>query len=206
MSIYDNPQEYANKAYITLEQAKIRCKHFKKIEEEINETRKCPKCGEYTLEFEGGSYEEGYSDFIYCTNEVRQIDEDCDGCDVCEGCFVECEFTSNVTGQFEPLSDGYNFDIVLYFSFQIKECGIEEVEKQIGGSWPQFVDRDNSTLDPVIFHCPHCGKVEIPGNIPVPDYCSECGSSPPGIWNWIKAKVLRVVVNYKNAMFHQPGN
>jgi len=195
LSIYDNPQEYANKTRTTLKQAIIRCQHFKKIEAEIQKARKCPKCGKETLEFEGGSCEEGYSDYIYCTNEVPVTGEDCNDCNSCKdhgSCFVECDFTSDVTEQYKPLSDGYDFDIVLYLVFGIEQYGMESVEKQIGCSWLQFVDRDNWTFDPRVFHCPRCGKIEIPGEIPTPDYCPECGSPPPGIWNWIKTKVLQM--------------
>lgn len=135
MSIYDNPQEYAKKTFITLEQAVLRCQHFKKLKKEIQEAKKCPKCGAYTLEFESGCYEEGYGDFIYCTNEISDVDEDG------EEVFVECGFTSSLTEQFQPLVHWYDFDIILMFSNDIEERGMDKVEKEIGCSWPEFVDK-----------------------------------------------------------------
>lgn len=130
MSIYDNPKEYAEKTSITLEQANVRCKYYKELENKVNEARKCPECGGHTLELESGSYYEGTSDFIYCDNEEN-----------------DCEFTSNVTEQFEPLLHGYDFDIVLYFGVNdIQQKDIKEVEDDIGCSWFDFVEKHNKEI------------------------------------------------------------
>ncbi len=137
MSIYDNPQNYAEEASITIEQATLRCKYFKELEAKIHEARKCPRCGEYTLEFEGGSYEENYRDYVYCTNE--NIPDNENG----EGYYVDCDFTSEIIDQFELLSTGYNFDVVLCFGMNIKSQGLQKVEKEIGCPWSKFVDKNN---------------------------------------------------------------
>ncbi|ALP36813.1 hypothetical protein ASL14_12210 [Paenibacillus sp. IHB B 3084] len=59
MNIYDNPEKFAKDLKISLEQAEMWCKNQKKIQEEIEQARLCPKCGKHTLEYEIGSYEEG---------------------------------------------------------------------------------------------------------------------------------------------------
>ena len=88
MSIYENEKEYAEKTFMTLEQAKLRCEFYKKLNQEINDARKCPKCHQDTLEIESG--EEGQSEYVYCESEIIKIDEDG------EEYSDECDFTSDV--------------------------------------------------------------------------------------------------------------
>jgi hypothetical protein len=141
MSLCDNAKEYAEKTYITLEQAKIRCQYFIKLKAKIYEAKKCPKCGEHTLEIESGSYEEGYSSYVYCENDkIPTVDEDGDEY------MEECDFTSDVTKEFEPISHWFDFDVVLMFSINIESDGIKAVEEQIGCSWSEFVEKDTNDL------------------------------------------------------------
>ena len=71
-SIYANPYKYACKCDIPIELAKIAClkqRHF--IKEQQKHPMYCPICKSKNMNFESGSYEEGYGDFIEC--------EDCGG-------------------------------------------------------------------------------------------------------------------------------
>jgi len=140
--IYDNAEEYAKQTFTTLEQAKIRCDHYKKLQEQQHQAKKCPKCGQHTLEFETGCYEEGYGDYIYCENEKVEKVIDEDG----EEFYKECDFTSKVTKNFEPIHHWWDFDEVLAFSIDIERDGKEEIEKQIGCTWTQFVENANKEL------------------------------------------------------------
>jgi hypothetical protein len=141
MSLCDNPKEYAKQTHISLEQAEIRCKYFKELKEKIHAARKCPKCGEHTLAIEGGSYEEGIQSYVYCENDkIPTIDEEGDEY------MEECDFTSDVTKEFEPISHWYDFDVVLMFSIDIDRDGIKAIEKQIGCTWSDFVENDTKDL------------------------------------------------------------
>lgn len=141
MALCDNSKEYAEKTLISLEQAEIRCEYFRKIKEKMYEAKKCPKCGEHTLEIEGGSYEEGINSYVYCENDkIIVIDEDGEEYE------TECDFTSDITKEFEPISDWYDFDVVLMFSLDIDSDGIKAVEEQIGCSWTEFVEKDTMDL------------------------------------------------------------
>lgn len=141
MSIYNNPKQYAETTFMTLEQAKVRCNYYNKLEKLIYEAKKCPKCGEHTLEIESGCYEEGYSDYVYCGNDnIKTVDGDG------EDFFDECDFTSDVRKEFEPISHWYDFDVVLAFSIDIKKDGLLVTEKNIGCSWNEFVEKENKEL------------------------------------------------------------
>lgn len=99
-SIYANPYKYAVKCNIPFELAKIMClkqRHFHK--EERKHRMYCPICKSKNMIFEGGSYEEGYGDFIECT--------DC-------GETFDCDEVPNV--EYASLTGWEDFDAVLYFS------------------------------------------------------------------------------------------
>ncbi len=85
-------KQYKRKTGCTVAQAKIAIDYFKFLQEKAKKAAICPKCGG-ELYLESGSYEEGYEDYI--------------------GCFV-CDFTSDVTGDFEYLTLWHGFDPVLY--------------------------------------------------------------------------------------------
>lgn len=141
MSIYNNPEQYAKETHMTLAQAEVRCAHFKQLAQKMEDIRTCPKCGKNTLELEGGSYEEGIKASVYCENdEVKVVDEE-DG----EEYFTDCDFTSPVTKEYQALDSYYDFDIVLEFAGEINEVGITEIEKRIGSSWNDFVEKENKT-------------------------------------------------------------
>lgn len=99
-SIYANPYKYACTCNIPIELAKIAClkqRHF--IKEQRKHRMYCPVCKSKNLIFEGGSYEEGYGDFIEC--------EDC-------GETFDCDKVPNA--EYASLTGWEDFDAVLYFS------------------------------------------------------------------------------------------
>lgn len=62
-SIYANPYKYACKCDIPIELAKIAClkqRHF--IKEQQKHPMYCPICKSKNMNFESGSYEEGYGE------------------------------------------------------------------------------------------------------------------------------------------------
>lgn len=135
MSIYLNPKRYAEVTHTTLEQAKIRCDYFRTFLEKTEVAKICPKCKASTLEFECGSYEEGYGDYIRCENDqIETKDEEGDVY------YEECNFTSDVTEEFIPLTSWYGFDVILMFAYDIEQKGMKEFEKELGCSWTEFVD------------------------------------------------------------------
>lgn len=141
MSIYNVPKDYAAQTVMSLEQATIRCNHYKKIEEQSFEASKCPQCGQHTLAIECGSFEEGYSDFVYCENDKVTVTDE-DG----ETYHTDCDFTSNVTKEYEPISHYYDFDEVLAFSIGIEQGGLASIESNIGCTWSEFVEKANKRL------------------------------------------------------------
>jgi carboxypeptidase C (cathepsin A) len=141
MSLYDHPKEYAKETFMSLDQAEIRCRHYKKMQEKRHKAKKCPTCGKHTLQIEDGSYEEGITAYVYCENdEVPYVDEEGDTC------FTDCEFTSEITEQYEPISHWYDFDEVLAFSMEVEEEGIKKIEERIGCTWTEFVEGSNKEL------------------------------------------------------------
>lgn len=141
MSIYNNTEEYAKQTFMSLEQSEIRCKYFRKIQQKMHESKRCSKCGQHTLEIESGSYEEGTQDFVYCENDkVSVIDE------YGEKYLTDCDFTSDVDKEYEPVNHWYDFDEVLAFSIDFESNGKEMVEKHIGCSWDEFINESNKKL------------------------------------------------------------
>lgn len=140
MSLYDNPQEYANKTYISSEQANIRCALFKKIQNNIDEARICPKCGMKTLKFVEGSIVKGIESNIICVNEknIRVDDEEKES-------FVDCKFTSNLTEKFSPLVPYYDFDIIFIMGNNSETLDkIEnEINEEFDCTWSDFVNGIN---------------------------------------------------------------
>lgn len=98
-SIYANPYKYAYICDVPIEYARIVQKRENNIAKIVYNARKCPKCGSRSLCFEGGSYEEGYGDYIYCDNEN------------CEETFLVSDINN---GQY--LSGWFDFDSVLWAS------------------------------------------------------------------------------------------
>lgn len=141
MSIYNNSEEYAKRTFMSLEQAEIRCEYFRKLQQKMYESKKCPKCGQHTLEIEGGSYEEGTKDYVYCENDkVSEIDEDG------EKYLADCDYTSDVDKEHEPISQWYDFDEVLALVIDFDRNDKKEVEEHIGCSWDKFIDTSNKKL------------------------------------------------------------
>ena len=99
-SIYSNPYKYSVKCNIPFELAKIMClkqRHFYK--EQRKHPMYCPICKSKKLNYEMGSYEEGYGEFIECY--------DC-------GETFDCDEVPNV--EYASLTGWEDFDAVLYFS------------------------------------------------------------------------------------------
>ena len=99
-SIYANPYKYACTCSISFELAKIMCKkqrHFYK--EQKKHPMYCPVCKSKHLTYEGGSWEEGYDEFIECA--------DC-------GETFDCGDVPNV--EYASLTGWENFDPVLFYS------------------------------------------------------------------------------------------
>jgi hypothetical protein len=110
--------EYARKIHFyKMSLVKKRLKMYDNLEIQKQKSMICPKCGNKSLYFEGGSYEENYGDGVYCDY---------------------CNFVSDITEDFESLRFGNDFDVLLWFSIDIDRHGIEEVEKEVGCSWNEF--------------------------------------------------------------------
>lgn len=125
---------------MSLEQAEKRCEHFKKLKEQIYQAKKCPKCGEHTLEIEGGSYEEGIKPYVYCENNKVKV---FDGVEEYED---DCDFSSKITKEFEFLNSYCDFDVALAFVVDIQRDGFERTEKNIGCSWNEFIEKDTLSM------------------------------------------------------------
>lgn len=136
MSIYNNPELYAKEANITLEQAEIRCTYFRKLEELNYLAKKCPSCGQHTLTFEEGSYEEGYGSYIYCDNDKLIQTENGEEYE------SDCEFTSDVEKSYEAICDVRDLDVVLMFGFDMQKSDIKEFEAMVGCKWSEFVENN----------------------------------------------------------------
>lgn len=140
MGAYESIEKYAEFTGMPLEQAKVRYEHFMEIKKQMHESKKCPKCHEYTLAIEGGEWESGVSDWIYCENDkIQTRDEEGDAF------YAECDFTDNVKKEY-LFAFEIDFDVVLYFACQIKEEGLESVEQMIGRTWKEFLDKENSEI------------------------------------------------------------
>lgn len=105
-------KQYKRKTGCTVVQAKIAIDYFKFLQDKAKKASICPECGG-ELYLENGSYEGGYDDFI--------------------GCF-ECDFTSEVEGDFEYLTAWYGFDPVLYspeiFSPKTRKQELKKLTKE----------------------------------------------------------------------------
>ncbi len=102
-------KQYKRKTKCTVEQAKIAIAYFKFLSEKSKKLLICPECGG-ELYFESGSYEEGYGDYI--------------------GCY-ECDFTSDVEGDYEYLNPWYGFDPCLYGPEMFTPKSRKETMKQL---------------------------------------------------------------------------
>jgi hypothetical protein len=137
MTLCVETKTYAEATFITMEQAEIRCEHFKKISQEMHEARKCPKCGKHTLAIES---EASTSDYVYCENDEIPVNEDG------EEYFTDCDYSTIATSKHKAVSHWHDFDVVLAFASNIDSEGLPGIEKQVGCSWSEFVDDDNRKL------------------------------------------------------------
>ncbi|WP_311078105.1 hypothetical protein [Paenibacillus polymyxa] len=124
MSIYDDPAAYARKVRITERLSRIWCEYQVKITEEHEAAKRCPSCGKHTLEYEGGSYEESISPYIYCSNdEIPAVDEDG------EKYFFECDYSADFDNEkHEAIPIDYTYDHILAMN-----CGGMNGVKELGG-------------------------------------------------------------------------
>ena len=140
MGVRDSVEGYAEKLNMTVEQAKVRLDHFASMQEGIKESKKCPKCGMYTLEIDGGEWEAGVQAFIYCENdEVPTVDEDG------EEYLESCEFTDSPKDCYIFASEP-DFDEVLMVSCSINIYDEVEVRAQLGQTWEEFVEESNKHI------------------------------------------------------------
>lgn len=119
-------QRYAEMCKCTHQQAEIRVKIFNEMQKEKNQASICPTCEEPSLKIESMDSEIPSGSWVECT---------------------ECGFTHDITKQYEPLVDGYDFDVVLAFAAtDLKERPLQEVEEYIGCSWEEFVKQEMANL------------------------------------------------------------
>lgn len=138
MSIYSDHIDYAKKVRMPIRLAEIWCKNQLELKKEMDKAKKCPKCGKDTLELELGSYEEGYSDYVHCSNdEIPAVDVDG------EEYFTECDYTASPEKGHEPLSAWYDFDVIMAF-----RCGMSGRVKEFGSlqEWLKFVREEVSKI------------------------------------------------------------
>lgn len=140
MSIYDSVETYSKQLNMSLEQAKIRVEYFLKMRDEMEKSRKCPKCGQLTLDVESGEWESGISDWIYCGNdEIETVNDDGDKF------YEECEFTDDVKNEYLFAFD-HDFDVVLMMYSSVNITNEKEVLNFIGLSWNEFVENDTKDI------------------------------------------------------------
>lgn len=140
MGAYESVENYAKFTHMSLEQAKIRYEHFIAIGKQMHDSKRCPKCQQYTLEYEGGEWESGIKAYVYCENDkIKTTDEDGDTF------YEECEFADDVKPEYLFAVEA-DFDVVLYMACSIENEGLEKIEKQIGYSWQDFVEKENASL------------------------------------------------------------
>ena len=136
-SIYANPYKYACKCDIPIELAKIAClkqRHF--IKEQQKHPMYCPVCKSKNMIFEGGSYEEGYGDFIEC-----------------EDCGETFDYNEVPNAEYASLTGWEDFDAVLYFSSNTenksegwkKACGAETHEEWLKFATEMITGREIKT-------------------------------------------------------------
>lgn len=126
-SLYDNPYKYACVCSVPLKLAKIACKKQRHLEKEQKKHPcRCPACGSKHLYYEHGSYEEGYGDFVECTD--------------CGETYDPGEIPNIEYGSLTPFED---FDPVIYFSLTENKlegwkeaCGAETHEE-----WIHFAEK-----------------------------------------------------------------
>lgn len=127
MSVYESIETYAEFTHMSLEQAKIRYEHFAEIKKQMHESRKCPKCQKHTLAVESGEWESGVSDWIYCENED------------------ECDFTDDVKKEY-LFAFEVDFDVILYFACQLEHSNLEQLEREIGLNWNDFIEKEMADI------------------------------------------------------------
>ena len=128
-SIYSNPYKYAYECDVPIELARAVCKYQRRLENMRYRATKCPVCKDRALEFEGGSYEEGYDDYIYC--------------DSCGEAFDVGEITHGWL-----LHGWSDFDVILWYSscstkkenwiMRDNELEITTIEEWHNWAWQQY--------------------------------------------------------------------
>lgn len=126
MSIYENPQEYANFCHISIKLATKRCNYFLNKLELANKVV-CPECESTELEFDDDGSDYCVDRFISCT---------------------ECWETFDIND--ERLKDWVRweeeFDEILWFANDLKENGVEKVEREVGEKWEVFCKKSTDEL------------------------------------------------------------
>ncbi|HIE6656578.1 TPA: hypothetical protein ACXOQZ_004300 [Bacillus anthracis] len=116
--IYEDVALYSKKCGITLEQAKVRCDHFLRLNEEGKEARVCPECQQHSLMIENSDSEYSSESWVQCE---------------------ECDFTDDIDKkEYEALLSWYDFDDVLAIACTEMETGIKD--------WDKYVEQSNQDL------------------------------------------------------------
>ncbi|KXY16187.1 hypothetical protein [Bacillus cereus] len=118
MTIYSDVTKYAKECGITSAQAKLRCDHFLKLNDEAEKARVCPECKQQSLIIEHSDCEYSSTSWVQCE---------------------ECDFTDDVDKeQYIALQHWYDFDDVLAIACTEMETGIKD--------WNAFVEQSNKDL------------------------------------------------------------
>lgn len=129
-TIEEQIKDYAETCKCTLEQAEIRVKITVARQEETHQAKLCPVCKEHSLSIEYDEPEDSSKSWVACQSE--------DG---------ECEYTTDVTKEHEPLQIWHDFDEIMAFAYPcLRDQPLAEIEKQIGCSWEEFVEKNTKEL------------------------------------------------------------
>ncbi|MGE7843605.1 hypothetical protein ACQKNX_22850 [Lysinibacillus sp. NPDC093712] len=144
MNVYESPEMYSTELNMSLAQAEIRLAHFEKAREKMKQSRQCPKCQQYTLKVEGGEWESGVRDWVYCANE--KIEKTDDGGD---SIFVDCDFTDDVKNEY-LFAFHHDFDAVLMMACGLDIHDEKAVLHNIGEAWSKFVEKDTKKFTQLV--------------------------------------------------------
>lgn len=141
--MYNDPVAFARQVRMPMSLSKIWCANQLELQKQMEAARLCPKCLQYTLVLEPGSYEECTNDYVYCENyEVPAIDED-DGTEY----MAECDYVTYPEKAHEPLAHWFDFDIIWAFS-----CGFMDKMHEFGNlqEWVRFCREEVEKIQPKV--------------------------------------------------------
>lgn len=119
-------REYAKNYNMSYENAKIRVLIFEKLAEAMHEASLCPSCKQHSLYIEPSEEEYSSQAWIVCESE-------------------DCEYSSDVSPEFEMLSQTYDFDVVAAVAYDVKK-NVDGFVQRVETSWDEFVQNENKSL------------------------------------------------------------